>query len=94
MKKRIISTEVLKRVRRTEEIIYERMINSNNPVTRPELCIEVLVSAGVYEFDSKNKAHFFREDLRNLRENNKLDEFTKISISQESPGKPWIIKII
>lgn len=90
---RILTNEVLQRVKSSEVVIHTWMKNKEKSYTEPEECFEQLVKAGLYKYDSKNKAHYFREDLRNLRENNNLNIFTKIFVTQDAPGRPWAIKM-
>jgi hypothetical protein len=93
MGKRMLNIEILQRVKQAEDIIYDWMLNSKKAITEPETFFEVLVKCGLYKYDSKGRAHYFREDLRTLRDNNKLDIFTKINVIQNAPGRPWIINV-
>lgn len=92
MGSRVINDDMLKRVYQAESVIYNWMSHELKDITSPEECFEELVKEGYYEYNSKNKAHSFREDLRNLRDHNMLDIFSKINISQVAPYRPWIIQ--
>jgi len=61
--------------------------------TAPETCMSKLVEQNVYKYDWNNKGYHFREDLRNLRDNNKLDHFTNLVIEQKLPRSRWIIRL-
>lgn len=93
MKKRIITNEVLQRVNRAEVIIKDWMIKNNQVCTTPEECFDNLVKAGIYNYSRNQKASEFREDLRNLRDNGKIDIFTEIKVHQTIPRSSWKITI-
>lgn len=61
MRKRIVADELINRVHRAEEKIYDWMTSNNKSETTPELCMEVLVNTLIYKYDSNGRGHNFRE---------------------------------
>lgn len=88
---RILTKELNIRIQRAEEAIKDWMLSNKKSETTPEECMEVLVQARLYEYDSHGRAHYFREDLRTLRDNHRLDMFSHIEIKQTAPGRRWTI---
>jgi len=80
---RMLNNKMLERVLIAETIIYNWMLNKGITISVPEECIDELVSQNIYKYDSKKKAFNFREDLRTLRDNERLDVFTKIRVTQD-----------
>jgi|GEM_PF-6246069 len=92
-KVRVITNEVLQRVDRADQVLSNWMRANGIYEIDPEGCMSKLVESGIYKYDSKNKGHHFREDLRTLRDNNKLDLFTNLVIEQNKPRSRWLIKL-
>jgi hypothetical protein len=91
---RIATDELIIRVHRAEETIYDWMTSNNKSGTTPELCMEVLVNTLIYKYDSNGRGHNFREDLRTLRDNGLLQTtFKRIAVKQRVPGAAWSIEI-
>ena len=92
-KKRVITDEVLQRVVRADQVLSSWMQANEIYEIDPKGCMSKLVENGIYDYDSKYKGHYFREDLRTLRDNKKLDFFNNLSIEQNKPGSRWFIKL-
>ena len=92
-KKRKVTQDLLLRISRAEEVVSKWMHKNGIGEIDPEGCMPVLVNNNIYELDSKGRAHYFREDLRTLRDCNNLDAFSKLTIEQAVPGAKWFIKL-
>ncbi len=93
-KTRIVTDELINRIHRAEKTIYDWMTSKNKSDTTPEECMEALVNSSLYKYDSNGRGHYFREDLRTLRDNDKLETtFNKILVKQLVPGAAWYIEI-
>ena len=89
-KTRIVTDELINRVHRAEETIYDWMTIKNIVETTPELCMEVLANKLLYKYDSNGRGHHFREDLRTLRDNDLLGTtFKRIAVKQRVHGAAW-----
>ena len=71
---RVITNDVLQRVSKTDQVISMWMSANKISEITPEDCMSLLVEKNVYEYDSNNRGHYFREDLRTLRDNNQLND--------------------
>jgi len=92
-KRRILTNDVLQRVSRADQEVSNWMRTNGTYEIDTESCMGILVERDIYEYDWNNRGHFFREDLRTLRDNNKLDVFTHLVIEQKTPGSKWYIKL-
>ena len=88
-KVRIFTEDVRKRILRADEVICKWMIEARQTETTPEECIDILVDAGIYKKKHNGEASYFREDLRNLKANSKLDIFENITVDKINGY--WII---
>lgn len=93
MRRRIVTDELINRVHRAEETIYNWMTSKNIVETTPDLCMDMLVNNHIYKYNTKGNGHNFRKDLRILRDNGLLDTFKRIVVKQMKPGAPWYIEI-
>lgn len=93
LRKRIVTNELIDRVHRAEETIYDWMSSNNILEATLESCIEVLVNNSLYKYDSKGRGHNFRKDLRTLRDKDLLETtFKRIAVKQKKPNTPWYIE--
>ncbi|PKM88142.1 MAG: hypothetical protein CVU87_08145 [Firmicutes bacterium HGW-Firmicutes-12] len=90
---RIITYDVLQRVSKADQEISKWMRTNGTYEIYPESCMSILVEKNIYEYDWNNRGHYFREDLRTLRDNNSLDVFTSLIIEQKASRSKWIIKL-
>lgn len=91
---RIMTEGLNERIRKIDKILCEWMHKKNYSETDPEGCIDLLVNEGIYKFDSHGRAHYFREDLRTLRDCGKIDIFENLKIEQKTRGAKWYIRLI
>lgn len=62
--------------------------------TTPDLCMDILVNNHIYKYNTKGRGHYFRKDLRTLRDNGLLETtFARIAVKQRVPGAPWFVEI-
>lgn len=95
MKKgRVITNDILVRAAKADMLISNWMREKSLSDTDPEDCISLLVEQGIYSYDSKGKAHHFREDLRTLRDCERINVFKQIKIEQKMPGSRWFISLV
>ncbi|MDK2823806.1 MAG: hypothetical protein PWP71_1724 [Clostridia bacterium] len=92
-KKRYLTNEIISRVNKVDRIVSEWMRQNRINEIDPEGCMEILVKNEIYKYDSKGRGHHFREDLRTLRDCNRLDIFSSLLIEQTIPGSRWWIKL-
>lgn len=92
-RKRELTNEVLVRSKKVDTIVSNWMYEKSLSEVDPEACISLLVEYGVYHYDSKGKAHYFREDLRTLRDCGKIGIFEHIKVEQNVPGTRWVISL-
>jgi uncharacterized protein YeaC (DUF1315 family) len=92
-KKRKITNDVLQRVLRADIELGRWMTTERIPETDTESCMRTLVERNVYNYDWNNRGHYFREDLRTLRDNNQLNVFNNLIIEQKAPGSKWLVKL-
>lgn len=93
MAQRTVTDEVMKRILKVDIELSAWMGENETCEIAPESCMEFLVGKKIYNYDRNNRGHYFREDLRTLRDNNRLDLFTNLSIEQKAPGSRWYIKL-
>lgn len=92
-KQRSISNSVLINISKVDQVLSEWIRAKGKTETYPEECIDILVEKGIYNLDSKGKAHYFREDLRTLRDCNELMKFENLLIEQRTAGAKWYIRL-
>lgn len=92
-KRRVITNDVLQRVSMADQVLSNWMRADKISEVTPEDCMSLLVEKNVYEYDMNNRGHYFREDLRTLRDNSQFNLFTDLIIEQKAPGSKWYIKV-
>lgn len=58
----------------------------------PKDYMESLATNNIYKYDNNGRSHYFREDLRTLRDCNRLDLFSELVIEQSTPKARWYIR--
>lgn len=92
-KKRKITNDVLYRVSRADRELGLWMTTERIYETDTESCMSILVEKNIYDYDRNNRGHYFREDLRTLRDNSRLNIFENLIIEQKAPGSKWFVKL-
>jgi len=92
-KMRVVTNDVLQRVSRADVEVSKWMKEKDIFEIDTEGCMSLLVEKNVYDYDWNHRGHYFREDLRTLRDNSMLDAFKQISVEQKEPGTKWIIHL-
>jgi len=92
VKRRVVTNDVLLRVSMADQVLSMWMTANKKYEITPEDCMSLLVERNIYEYDRNNRGHYFREDLRTLRDNNQLNLFTDLIIEQKAPGLRWYIR--
>jgi hypothetical protein len=90
-KERIVTNDVQQRVSRADIELSKWMKEQGIFEIDTESCMGLLVEKKIYDYDWNHRGHYFREDLRTLRDNGRLDVFSHIAIEQKEPGSKWII---
>lgn len=83
----------MQRVSMADHELSEWMRENRTYEIDTESCMSILVEKNIYEYDWNNRGHYFREDLRTLRDNSRLNLFTNLAIEQKAPGSKWFIKL-
>ena len=89
---RIFTEDVKQRVQMAEIVIYNWMNSEGKYETNPEECMDILSKSELFNRDWNDRAFYFREDLRTLRDNNHLDIFKDIIVTQKNKRSRWNIE--
>lgn len=92
-KKRIVTSDVLQRVSKADIEISKWMKEKGIFEIDTESCMSLLVEKNIYDYDWNHRGHYFREDLRTLRDNGRLNVFTNLAIEQSEPGLKWYLHL-
>lgn len=92
-KRRELNNRIFTRIAQVDKIISNWLHEKSIPEVDPEGCMPLLVKQGLYPYDSKGKAHHFREDLRTLRDCGRIDAFENLKVEQKVPGARWYISL-
>ena len=91
---RTLSNDAIARLGRVDRILSEWMRSEKIQEIDPERCMPLLVAKGIYEYDWNGRGHYFREDLRTLRDCGDIKSFKNISVEQTRPGSRWWIRLL
>jgi hypothetical protein len=91
--KKPIPENVLIRISKVDVVISDWLRENGLFETEPEKCVKILADSGIYRFEPETCAHYFREDLRVLRNIRRMDILSDLVIEQNGPMAHWHIKL-